>query len=211
MEELITSFNIVENLPFIIFNLVFFVIFIFFVYGAVVLLLGRADQQKTEKGERIILRSLYILFILLLVALVFFLGTYLLKKGDVLKPPPASEDFPSAPVSITPLPPEFIKVGGYYFSGPWSLKELEKKKVFENINISGLYTILCQKNGDYGIIYTGRIGGEQTNYQCWLENCGNKIENIYMAILEMSAKKFDRTAMENLAREIKNKVKPPCL
>lgn len=211
MEALITSFDIVENLPFIIFNLAFFVIFISFVFGMFVLAFGRGEVQKIERGQRIILKSLYSLLILLLVALVFFLGTYLLKKGEVLKPPPASQDFPSGPVSIAPPPPVFIEVGGSYFSGPWSLQELEEKKVFEDTKISGLYTILCKKNGDYGIIHIGKIEGEQTNYQCWLENCGNKIENLYMAVLSMSAEKFDRAAIENLAGEIKNKVHPSCL
>lgn len=211
MEALTTSFNIVENLPFIIFNLGFFIIFIFFLFGSFVWVFGKGEVQKIERGQRIILNSLYGLFVLLLVALVFFLGTYLLKKGEVLKPPPASEDFPSAPVSIVPPPPEFIEVGGSYFSGPWSLQELEEKNIFEGTKISGLYTILCKKNGDYGIIHIGRIGGEQTNYQCWLENCGNKIGNLYMAVLSMSAEKFDRTAIENLAGEIKNKVHQSCL
>jgi len=211
MEALTTSFNIIENLPFIIFNLVFFVIFIFFLFGSFVWVFGKGELQKIERGQKIILNSLYALFVLLLVALVFFLGTYLLKRGEVLKPPPASQDFPSAPVSITPAPPVFIEVGGFYFSGPWSLQEIEKKKIFETTKISGLYAILCKKNGDYGIIYIGRIGREQANFQCWPENCENKIENLYMALLSVSPEKFGRTEMENLAQKIKDRVNPPCL
>ncbi|PIR72506.1 MAG: hypothetical protein COU42_01030 [Candidatus Nealsonbacteria bacterium CG10_big_fil_rev_8_21_14_0_10_36_24] len=211
MEALTTSFNIIENLPFIIFNLVFFVIFIFFLFGSFVWVFGKGEIQKIERGQKIILNSLYALFILLLVALVFFLGTYLLKKGEVLKPPLASQDFPSAPVSIAPVPPVFVEIGGSYFSGPWSLQELEKKNIFENTKISGLYTIMCKKNGDYGIIYIGRIGGEQINYQCWLENCENKIENLYMALLPISSEKFGRTEIEDLAQKIRNRVNPLCL
>ena len=96
-----------ENIPFIIFNAAFFIIFIAFVFGAAVLAFSRSDPQKIERGRKIILKSLYALLILLLVALVFFLVSYLIKKGEALRPAPASKDFPQAPFSIFPPGPEF--------------------------------------------------------------------------------------------------------
>ena len=99
--------SFLENIPFIIFNAAFFIIFIAFVFGAAVLVFSWRDPQKIERGRKIILKSLYALLILLLVALVFFLVSYLVKKGESLRPAPASKDFPQAPFSIFPPGPEF--------------------------------------------------------------------------------------------------------
>lgn len=99
--------EILENIPFIIFNLVFFVIFLAFVFGSFVLLFGRAEQKKRERGENIILKSLYALLVLLIIVLVFFLVSYWVRKGQALRPPPASKEFPSPPFSVFPPGPEF--------------------------------------------------------------------------------------------------------
>lgn len=103
--------DFLENIPFIIFNASFFIILIAFVFGAVVLAFAWSNPQKIERGRKIILKSLYALLILLLVALVFFLVSYFLKRGEVLRPAPASEDFPQAPFPIFPPGPE-ISVPG---------------------------------------------------------------------------------------------------
>ena len=83
-----------ENIPFIIFNIAFFAILVAFVFGAFALFFRRRED--------IILKSLYALLVLLLVALVFFGVSYLVKKGQALKPAPASKEFPKPPFSIFP-------------------------------------------------------------------------------------------------------------
>ena len=196
--------ELINNIPFIIFNLVFFVIFISFVFGAVALLFSKGDFQKIEKGKRVILKSLYYLMALLLAALVFFAVSYLVKKGEALKPPPASEDFPLGPFSLAPPPPDFINVAGYYFSGPWLIeKAVSEKNIFRESELAGLYLILCKKNEEYDIIYIGVIGNEILDYQCWLENCQNSEENIYLAAL-----KTDRG--QEIMGEIKKQIDFPC-
>lgn len=56
--------------------------------------------------KKILLIFLYGLFMILLVVLVFFTVSYLLKKGEVFKPKPASGEFPASPVGEFPPGPE---------------------------------------------------------------------------------------------------------
>lgn len=157
------------------------------------------------KDKRILLISLYGFFMILLIVLTFFAVSYLLKKGEVFKPSPASGEFPGSPLGDFPPAPQFIEIGGYYFEGPWSLEVLKEKNVVLSSDLSALYGILCKKDGEYDIIDIGETGEEQTQtqYNCWLEKCNQKVENLYLALL--------RTDDKNKVIEyLNNKVNPPC-
>lgn len=102
----IETFDFLANLPLIIFSLGVFIVFVIFLFGGFILLSAGRDPQRIERGRRILLNSLYGLFVILLVALVFFAVSYLLKKGEVFKPKPASGEFPASPVGKFPPGPE---------------------------------------------------------------------------------------------------------
>lgn len=63
-----------------------------------------------------------------------------------------------------------IRIGNYEFDGPYSsLENLEDR--------SGIYSILCQRNGEYNLIDVGesatvktRVANHERNI-CWRRNC----------------------------------------
>lgn len=198
-----------ENLPYFIFILALCVIFVLFLFGGFLLLSAGGEKQKTEKGRKFLLNSLYGLFTLLLIILVFFLVTYLLQRGDVLRPLPIPGEFPPSPAASFPPPPQFIEIGRYSFSGTWSLKENNF------IGKPAIYSILCKKNGEYDIMDIERTEGrvqllEQEQYGCWLENCEQKLKNLYLAIFLTPPDKYDPARKEKIKEELKKQINPPC-
>lgn len=131
--------------------------------------------------------SLYIIFVISLIVLTFFLVTWLLQEGEVLRPPLPSEEFPPQPLTTFPQPPEFIEIGDYYFSGPWSLESLEEIDVSVSRDLFVLYAVLCKKNEEYDIIYFGGREQKDVNYECWMENCNQEIQNLYFAVFLSSS------------------------
>lgn len=101
--------DILENLPLFVFTLGCFGVFVVFLFGGFVLLSAGKNIQKIERGRRILLNSLYTLFVILLVAFVFLSVSYLLKKGEVLRPSELPGEFPPSPASGFPPPPQSIK------------------------------------------------------------------------------------------------------
>jgi len=201
--------SIFENLPMFIFLLAFFVIFVIFIFGGFVMLKAGSDVQKIERGRRILLNSLYVLFITLLITFVFFLVSYLLQKGEVLKPPEVPGEFPPSLAVGFPPAPQFIEIGEYYFNGPWSLK---KNNVMDR---AGVFTILCKKNGEYDIIYIGENEkssrlSEHSQYRCWLETCNQEIKNLYLAAFWISTGESDYAARRELKEELEKQISPPC-
>lgn len=91
------EFNLFENLPFIVFGLAFTVALIIFLFGAFGLL--SRNIEKIEKSERTLIKSFYGFFIVLLIMIVFFFGSWLLNSGEVFKPPHVPGEFPPSPVS----------------------------------------------------------------------------------------------------------------
>ena len=168
------------------------------------------EMQPIEnfKGRRILLISLYCLFMILLVILAFFAVSYLLKKGEVFKPSPASGEFPASPIGDFPPAPQFIEISGYYFEGPWSLEILKEENIALISDLYGLYAILCKKDGEYDIIDIGKTGEEQTEtqYSCWLEKCNQKVENFYIALLRAG----DKNKIIEIIEYLNNKVNPSC-
>jgi len=201
--------SIFENLPIFIFLLAFFVIFVIFIFGGFVMLKAGSDVQKIERGRKILLNSLYVLFITLLITFVFFLVTYLLQKGEVLKPPEVPGEFPPSLAAGFPPAPQFIEIGEYYFNGPWLLK---KNNVMDK---AGVFTILCKKNGEYDIIYIGENEKasrllEHSQYRCWLENCNQEIKNLYLAVFWMPTGESDYAARREFKEELEKQINPPC-
>lgn len=131
--------------------------------------------------------SLYIIFVISLIVLTFFLVTWLLQEGEVLRPPLPSEEFPPQPLITFPQPPEFIEIGDYYFSGPWSLESLEEIDASVSRDLFVLYAVLCIKNEEYDIIYFGGREQKDVNYECWMENCNQEIQNLYFAVFLSSS------------------------
>lgn len=216
-----TTFDFFESLPSFVFVLAFFVVFVIFLFGGFVLLTGKNDIEKVERGRRVLLNSLYALFITLLVAFVFFSVTYLLQRGEALRPPEAPGEFPASPAVNFPPPPQFIKIGNYSFAGPQALK---KNNLIEN---PALYAILCKKNeeydpsplakGDgYDIIYIGGTGGKEQllnhkQYGCWMENCNRELKNLYLAVFWTSIEQYTSLHRKEITNELREEIFPPCL
>lgn len=203
------EFNFLENLPLIVFTLAFFVIFIIFLFGGFVLLTAGRDVHRMERGRRALLNSLYALFIVLLIALVFFTVTYLLKRGEVLLPQETPGEFPASPAANFPTPPQFIKIENYYFTGPWLLKDnnlIEKPAV---------YSILCKRNEEYDIIYVGETERREqllrhVEYRCWLENCNQKFKDLYLGIFEAPSEIYNSADRKEIREELINQLNPSC-
>lgn len=138
-------------------------------------------------GKKILSVLFFIFFVILLVVLTFFLVTWLLQKGDVLRPPLPSEEFPPEPLTTFPQPPQFVEIGDYYFSGPWTLETLENISTSSNRDLFALLAILCKRNEEYDIIYIGGTRQSDMNYECWLENCNQEAQNLYVAVFLASS------------------------
>lgn len=197
-----------ENLPLFVFILAFFVVFVLFLQGGFSLLVAGANEQKIETGRRRMLVSLYSLFILLLVAFVFFLVTYLLQRGEVLLPPEVPGEFPPSPAANFPPPPQFIEINGYYFTGPWPLKKNN------TIGEPAVYAILCKVFEEYDIIYIGETEKsrllEHKQYKCWMEECDFELGNLYLAIFWTMADKYSSFERKRIKEELENQIIPPC-
>lgn len=203
------EFNFLGKLPLLIFTLAFFIVFVLFLRAGFVVFRAGGDSQKLERGRKLLLDSLYGFFIILLIALVFFSVTYLLQKGEAFQPPEVLGEFPPLQNSNFPPPPQFIKIGRYYFNGPWLLK---KNNVIKEVSI---YAILCKKNATYDIIYIDQT--ERTipllaheEYKCWIENCAQKLEGLYLATFLTPLKMFPFIEREKIKGELEKEINPPC-
>lgn len=173
------------------------------------LLRAKDDEEREKKGSRILLNSLYGLLTILIIALVFFSVSYLLRRGEVLQPPEVLGEFPSSLAVNFPPPSQFIEVDGYYFIGPGLLKENKF------IGIPVLYTILCKRNGEYDIIYIGQTGGDEQllrheQYKCWVENCGQNSENLYLGVFLTPSERYGPEEREEIKESLRTQINPPC-
>jgi len=130
---------------------------------------------------------LYIIFVISLIVLTVFLVTWLLKEGEVLLPPSATGEFPPGPLTTFPQPPEFIEIGDYYFSGPWSLESLKEINIPISRDLFVLFAVLCKRNEEYDIMYIGGTEQRDVDYECWMENCNQEVQNLYMAVFLASS------------------------
>jgi amino acid transporter len=205
------TFDLLSNLPQLIFALCFLIVFILFLWGGIVLLRARGDPEKIEKGRKTLFTAFVALFIVLLVVLIFYLFSYFLKRGEVFKPPTGfSKEFPS-PFHMAGFPPapQFISTGNYYFNGPLLLKENR------GIKKDAIYTILCKKNGEYDIIYIDEVRREDLlkhkQYKCWLEKCNQNLNNLYIAIFWTPSGRYPVTERDKIKNELKEEFSPPCV
>lgn len=208
---MVNNFDILSNLPQLFFLFCFFVVFVLFLGGGIVLLRARGLPEKVQKGRKILLAGFICLFITLLIILAFYLVSYFLRRGEALKPSPAaSKEFPPPfHLGSFPPPPQFIKIDDYYFTGPWSLKDNDY------IEKSALFAILCKKNGEYDIIYIGGTGGREkllkhSQYRCWRENCSQDSKNLYAAIFWTPSDRYPSTKKDEIERGLKDQINPPC-
>lgn len=204
-----STFNWFSSSPFYLFSFALFVIFGLFLWGVFLTILAGRSEEVLKRGRKITLISLYCLFVVLLAVLVFFLVSYLVKKGDVFKPPVATGEFPSFPAVYFPPPPEFVIVGEYYFLGPWLLKE------YGAVAGPSVYSILCKKNEEYDIMYVEETEkGEQLlrneQYKCWVENCSQGLSNLYLAVIQTPPNRYTLTERKKIKDSLIDQVNPPC-
>jgi len=183
------NFNILVNLPLIIFAIGFFGLFLVFLWGGIILLRAKKEPMEIRRGKRVLFSGLVVLLILLIIMFVFYLVSFLLQKWEKSRAVPGGTEFPPSPaVSGFPPPPQSIRVGDYYFAGPFLIKKI--KSIKENV----VYAILCKEDKDYVIIdieVGSRINFlKNSQYNCWLRNCEGKSDNLYVAFLRTWKQKY---------------------
>ena len=204
------SFDIIRNIPLIIFSICFFIDFILFIWAGITLLRAKGNMSRVEKGRKLLSNALIVLFLILLIMLVFYLITYLLRQGKVFQPTPQTtgEFPPSFHIGSFPPAPEFITIGKYHFSGPWPLKGDQR------ITDIAITAVLCKKNGEYDKIYIGEASGDKLmrhkDYNCWLENCKKSNQNLYLAILRTSYEIYDPVRKQEIEEDLIKEFEPIC-
>lgn len=204
------EFDLLANLPWIVFGVCFLGIFILLLAGGITLLLAGQNSERTQKGRELLFTGLSFMLVLLLITVVFLIVSFVLQKGKVLQPQPFSAEFPVAAYANFPPSVESIAIGSYYFRGPQLLKD--SKTISESL----VYAILCKQNEQYEPLYVGE-GIRRTQplqnpqYSCWLENCGNNLKNIYFAFLITPKDQYGEDSKVTVRENIIFDVKPKCL
>lgn len=203
------NFNWLENLPWIVFGFVLTISVIIFLTGAFFFLFFR-DPEKRQKGQRILIKSIYWFFSAILIIIVFFIFSWLLNTWQSTPPVENTGEIPFSPVSTNfPPSPKTIEVAGVYFNGPFWFGD----NTF--IANESVFLILCKNNDQYDIIYIGDIGGEfnllaHDDYQCWIDNCQD-YNKVYIALFWIPSESQQRHAIKTEALNSLNKAfKPPC-
>jgi len=199
-----------DYLPIFILLVGFLVVFFIFIFGIFILLKSRGDELEEARARSVILKSFYWLIAICAGALVFFLVTYLIKRGEALLPPQASGDFPVSPISgDLPPQPKFFAVNGYYFSAPSAIKNTIFGPAF--------FAVLCKTGERYDIIQVGSVNkGNQVqpmgsdSYKCWLSVCQNNADNIFISIFTFSSQAYQTGAFDKMGASLKDKMVSPC-
>jgi len=202
------GFNILANIPLILLAIVFSFVFILFLRAGFVFLTTRGYPENVYRGRKMLFRAFYGFFGALLLSLVFYSVGYSFKKGAAMPIQGDTADFPASPASNFPPSPNFIKAGGYYFQGPWPLKEYN-----EALN-SATYLVLCKKDSGYDIISAEQADGRKIansqKYSCWLENCGNNSKNLYAAIFRVHSQAYGAAQGSIVKKAVEEKELPVC-
>jgi hypothetical protein len=163
--------------------------------------------------RNIAVKILYGLIVISVALLVFFLVTYLIKRGEAFLPPQASGDFPVSPLSTSlPARPEFISINGYDFSAPVVAKSQG------NISGPAFFAVFCRQGARYDIMQIGSankavkvdFSAETENYKCWLANCGNNADDIFVSFYAFSSPAYQAGIFEKMAVALKGKIASPC-
>ena len=204
------EFNLISNLPLIILGVLFFAVFVLFLRALIVLLMAKGDPVKIETGRGHLANAFLGFFVVLLVVFVFYLISFLLKKGEALQPQPASGEFPASPSANFPAPPKYLNLGGYYFNGPLLLTE---KNITQK---AAVYSVLCKQNEIYDIIYIDSIGDREgkaifknSQYNCWQKKCGSG-KNLYFAAIYTPKTTYDLAKINGLKEDLNNLFNPSC-
>lgn len=203
------EFNIIANLPLIVFALFFLVVFVIFIIAGITLLRAGNDLVRREKGRKMLVTGFLSFLILLMVVAVFYGVTYLLRRGDVFKPGMSTGEMPSSPAVNFPPSKEVIEVGGYYFDGPrfWGEKSA--------IDYPALYAVVCKTSGQNKVLAVDETNGQselysREDYQCWAANCDTIKKGLYLAIIWAPNQDYGARARKEIKQEIIKKTNPPC-
>ena len=203
------DFDLMSNLPLIVFAVCFFIDFVIFVWAEVILLTAKGEMEKIEKGRGVLSMAFIILFLILLVIAVFYLITFVLQKGKVFQPEQVSAEFPPAfHIGALPSAPEFIKISDYYFVGPWPLKGSER------IRDLAIMAALCKRGENYDVLYIGaESSGKLMNhaqYGCWAENCEGGAKNLHFAVFWTPYERYDPVEKGGIMANLIEKIDPVC-
>ncbi|MDD5638283.1 MAG: hypothetical protein PHO28_00015 [Candidatus Pacebacteria bacterium] len=194
------KFDLISNLPLIILSFLFLIIFILFIIGGVILLRAKGDYNKIEKGRRFLSSAFFSFFSLILIILVFYSVSYFIQKGKILEPQPAYSEFPVSPAVGFPPAPKFLEIKGYYFNGPYPIKEANI------INYPAIYIILCKKPDRYESVFIKQSGGNESipknqDYNNWIQKCGGKT-NTYIAVFWGNEKYYPSEKLNEILNDI---------
>lgn len=203
-----TGFNLLENIPLLVFGLGFTIIFVIFLDGAFILLFAK-DFQRMHRGKRTLMKSLYGFLVILIVSSIsLFVSSRLEKQED--RPVQIYGEFPAAPTTINfPPPPQFIELSDSYFNGPISIRNND-----DIINRPAIFSVLCKKEEEYDIIYIGEaekmiLLSRHKDAKCWSENC--EPADLYLAIFWIPGKdEYDFSEKKELELSLKQEFDPPC-
>jgi len=204
--------NLFNYLPIIILLMAFFSVFFIFIFGVLILLKSVGDEQEERRARYYIILSFYSLIAISIAVLVFFLVTYLIRRGETFLPPQSSGDFPVSPLSeAIPSQPEFIGINGYYFSVPAAIKNRS------SISGPAFFAVFCRVGEKYDIIQIGNVSKgnkaellEGNNYKCSLTNCQNNIDNIFVSAYFFSFQAYEADNFEKMETKLKGYIVSPC-
>ncbi len=207
--------SLIKKIPFIVLGISLSLVFIVSLVGIYYYFFSKEVEGK-KKGIKFLFYSLYGLLGIFIISFTSFLTTYFLKKQGMFNPPVVVEQTPPLVVDKNfPPPPKIIKIGEFYFSGPYAL---EKNYIITKPVQSFIYAIICKKEkNNYQAIYIGKIEIEDLKdkqvinllktkeYKCWLEKCGNQ-KDIFIAFLYLD----ENENIERKWQEINSQVNPKC-
>lgn len=198
-------FDFIYNIPLLLFDFLLLFIFLLLVKAVMIIITSRNNELRLEKGKRNLYAALFWLFLLLLSASLFSFITHFL-EGPVTG---ENGEFPLLPNSSFPPAPEYIKIGNYYFAGPWPLKN------YSSINKPAIFAIGCKKANSYDILFISKTERENLlankQYDCWVKNCEEGEKNLYVAVFYTKSENFSPERIEEIKTDLENQNKPRCL
>ncbi len=160
-----------ENLPLIIFGLIFSISSIFLIIG-IILSASAKDTIRLAKGRQMLMRAVYSFSSLLLMVIVFLSITWFLNKNTNNNPIVDLNGYPASPIDLNfPSAPEFIKISNTYFNGPYPFQD------YAQVPKAAIVSILCKNQGEYDIIDIDSATAQtdltqHINFACWSSFCG---------------------------------------
>tara|TARA_Y100000310_G_C20643562_1_gene795302 strand:- start:881 stop:1519 length:639 start_codon:yes stop_codon:yes gene_type:complete len=202
------SFELIRNLPLIVFGVGFTINFFLFVWAITILLKGKGNVTEIERGRKKLTNAFVVLFLVLLAMGVFYLITFLVRRGEAFEPSQEiSEEFPPPSKGIANFPPEpkFITIEGLHFTGPFEFDPNQR------IKDPAMIAVLCKEQEEHDVLYVGSTNTDflqkYEQYSCWMENC---LDNLQIAILYTPIDTFDASIKLEVEKKLNNIINPPC-